>query len=317
MRGLPRQLLILEILICFLPATLMLLLGLTMLPMQVAFLAQDSLYWEGSVLVLVAVACGLVGLASLFSVVSALFAGRERIERPVPVLGGVVIGAAPLVPQFVLGLVGGETLWGWWFALVVMPLIATAHILTLSRDLFIEGFKSGKRPLAGPRSWGAVALIAGLAVFAVVIRQGSSYAELEDRRAYWMQHRPPAYSYDWSASGWLKPMNRSLPRRVRVVGSELTGASYTFSRAPGEIHQYPAPSEGAWTIDDIFDALLDAKKRGSRINARFDDSTGAVLRARIESEASDADWGIEIQRFQPIDMKEAREPMPMFISRRK
>lgn len=312
MRGLARQLLAFEVLICFLPCSLMLLLGTIMLPMQVSFLAQNSLYWEGGMFLIIAVACGVVGLYSLVSVVSALFAGREKIEKPVPVLGGVVIGVAPLAVQLVLGLSESGTSWGMWFAMVVMPLLATIHILYLSRDMFIAGFRNSSRPLVGPGSWAAVAVLVCLAAAVLVFRQGTSYAELAERRAYWMQHRPAAYGYDWSASGWLEPMSRSSPRRVRVVGSELTGASYTFTRGPGDTVQYPPPTETAWTIDEIFEALLDEKKRGSRISAHFDEVTGAVLRARVESDQPDADWGFEIREFQPLDIKDARKPMPMF-----
>jgi hypothetical protein len=316
MRGLARQLLAFEILICFLPNSLLLLVGMVLLPMQVRFRLQNSLYWEGSVLTIAMVACGIAGLCSLVSVVSALFAGRERIESPVPVLGGVVLGAAPLLCQFVLVLAEGVSWDGLWFVLIVMPLVATAHILYLSRGMFIAGFSSGSRPLVGPGSWTALGVIVCIAAIVLVLSQGSSYGELSERRAYWVLHRPAAYSYDWSCSGWLEP-DRSLPRRVHVVGSELTAASYTFKRGPGDTRQYPAPIEAAWTIDDIFNALIDEKKRGARISAEFDDATGAVLRARVESDRSDADWSVEIQRFEPLDPNEARKPMPMFLETKK
>lgn len=178
--------------------------------------------------------------------------------------------------------------------------------------MFVEGFRSGKRPLVGPGSWAVVAVILCLAVFALALRQGSSYAELAERRAHWMQHRPSAYSYDWSMAGWLKP-DRSMSRRVHVVGSVLTGASYIGKRGPGDTRQYPPPIETAWTIDDIFQALIDEKERGSRISAHYDEATGAVLSARVENDEPDADWSFEILRLQPIDPSEARKPMPMFL----
>lgn len=96
MSGWERRLLILEILISYLPCTLMLVMG-AMLPMQVMFLVSDSLHWEGPALVLISVPCGIVGLCSLPFVVSLLFAGSERIERPIPVLGAVFAGAVPLL----------------------------------------------------------------------------------------------------------------------------------------------------------------------------------------------------------------------------
>ena len=87
MRGWGRWLLIIEILVSFLPCTLILIMGAAMLPMQVVWLFQESLHWEGSALVLISVPCGIVGLCTLLFVVSLLFAGSEKIENPISVLG--------------------------------------------------------------------------------------------------------------------------------------------------------------------------------------------------------------------------------------
>lgn len=318
MQGAARQLLFLEILICFTPCSLMLFIGTIMLPMQVSFLFQEPLLWEGPVLMFLAVSCGIAGLLSLIFVVSALSAGKERIENPVAVSAGVFAGAAPLLVQAVLALhPDGDVEWGLWFALVAMPLLATAHILSLSKGLFVEGFRSGQRPLIGTGMRIVTVMIACLAVFLLWLRQGTDYAELKHWRAHWMQHRPAAYSYDPQFAGWIKPGDLLRGRQVRVVGSEVTGASYTFTRGPGDTSEYPPPGENAWTMDDIFNALLDEKKRGSRVSARFDEATGAVLRARVESDLEDASWDIEVHNFRPIDAAAAREPAPMFISYRK
>lgn len=316
MRGWARWLLSLEIAVCFLPCAAMLLMGTVMLPMQVVWLFDESsLDWEGAALVLIAVPCGVIGLCTLLFVVSLLFAGRERIEKPVPVLGGVLAGTAPLLLQVLLVFtLEGEADW-WTLSFTVwLPLIATAHILYLSRHLFIEGFKHGQRPLISRGTWTTGALAICLAAFLLWLRAGIGYGALEERRAYWMQHRPAAYSYESSVSGWLKPRGLTYPKRVRVGGSEVTGASYVFGRSPGDTTQYPPPASDAWTMDAIFDALLDAKKHGARVSVRFDGATGAVLRARVDYEAPDASWGIEARNFRPLDAAAAQEPMPMFTS---
>jgi hypothetical protein len=84
---------------------------------------------------------------------------------------------------------------------------------------------------------------------------------------------------------------------------------------PGDTTQYPAPTEGAWTIDELFQRLLDAKRHGAQVHVRFDGYTGAVLHARVDGEAEDADWAFEVREFRALDVAVAREPVPMFISR--
>ncbi|WP_153067349.1 hypothetical protein [Steroidobacter cummioxidans] len=132
-----RSLLKLEILICFAPCMLMLAVATIILPAELMRPSQES----PAPLILV-VSCGLFGLWSLLRVISALFDGNEMIENPRAVLTGVVFGAAPLLYQAILALSStGETRWGIFTTTVGLPLLATAHILYLSRHLFIAGFE--------------------------------------------------------------------------------------------------------------------------------------------------------------------------------
>lgn len=75
----------------------MLLLGVIMLPTQVALQPEELPPWEGAATLLFSVVGGAIGLVSLASVISRLLGSGERFERPVPVLGGVLAGIAALL----------------------------------------------------------------------------------------------------------------------------------------------------------------------------------------------------------------------------
>jgi hypothetical protein len=300
MRGSAREWLIAEIVVCFGPCALMLFMGLFFLPFDVAVIFREPLDWEGSVSSILLVVCGVVGLGTLVFVISQLFDGREKFERPVLVLGGVLAGAAPLLWQVALALDGvpGPVIFA---ATVVLPLFATMHILFLSRHLFVAGFRSGQRPLFGMGLWLTLALLGALGAFLIDLREGLGSEALQERQAYWMKHKPAAYTYRSQVSGWLNPTAARYPKQIWVAGSEVTAANYSLS--PGEVSRFrlPPPNEGALTIDQIFHAMLDAKKQGARVQARFDRSTGAVLHVRVDHVAEDADWGFEVREFRALD----------------
>jgi hypothetical protein len=300
MRGSAREWLIAEIVVCFGPCALMLFMGMIFLPSSVAAMFREPLDWEGSVSLILLVVCGVVGLGTLVFVISQLFDGQEKFERPALVLGGVLAGAAPLLWQVVLALDGipGPVIFT---ATVALPLLATVHILFLSRHLFVAGFRSGQPPMFGMGVWLSVALLGALGAFLIDLRGGLGSEALQERRAYWMMHKPAAYTYRSQVSGWLKPTAARYPKQIWVAGSEVTAANYSLS--PGEVSRsrLPPPNEGALTIDQIFDAMLDAKKQGARVQARFDRSTGAVLHVRVDHVAEDADWGFEVREFRALD----------------
>ena len=144
MRDPARSLFILEILICFLPLSLLLLVGVVMFPGELMRLFQRPPEWNGSFGFVVSVMCGLIGLWTLYRVVSALLDGKQTIERPERALCGVALGALPLIIQLVstLSFEGeGRTRWGEFIALVCLPLLATTHVLYLGRHLFIASFR--------------------------------------------------------------------------------------------------------------------------------------------------------------------------------
>jgi len=315
MRGWARGLLLVEIFVCFTPCMLMLLVGTMMVPTQLFFLFREPLDWLGAAWLLFSVAGGIVGLLTLIFVVSRLLGHRENFARPVVLLGGILAGIAPLLLTLVIAVVAtGEVEWGTLTVTTVLPLLASAHILFLSRHLLLASFREAQRPLFGPGTWITGAVLVAVIVVVLVMRQGVGYAALEEHHSYWMQNKPAAYSYTSQVAGWVKPVGLAYPKQVRVVGSTVMSASYTFVRSPGDLTQYPPPMEGAWTIDDLFEALLEAKKGGAEVHVRFDDASGAVLHARVESD-EDGDWGFEVREFRALDAAAAREPTPMFIAR--
>lgn len=147
MRNSARSLLILEVLICFLPSSLVLLAGVFMFPKELLLLLQRPLSLEGPLRLVLSVPCGLIGLWTLYRVVSALLEGKPSIEHPARTLGGVALGSLPLALQFSATVsYEGEygTRWPEFIAMICLPLFATVHILYLSRRLFIAGFRDHK-----------------------------------------------------------------------------------------------------------------------------------------------------------------------------
>jgi hypothetical protein len=146
MRNPARSLLILEIVICFLPCSAVLLAGVIMFPKEL-LLFQRPLGFDGPLRLVLSVPCGLIGLWTLYRVVSALLDGKQSIEHPARTLGCVVLGSLPLTLEFAATLsYEGEygTRWPEFIAMICLPLFATAHILYLSRHLFIAGFRDHK-----------------------------------------------------------------------------------------------------------------------------------------------------------------------------
>lgn len=100
LRNPARSLLILEMLICFLPCSLVLLAGVIMFPKELLLLFQRPLGFEGPLRLVLSVPCGLIGLWALYRVVSALLDNKQGIEQPARTLGCVVLGLLPLILEF-------------------------------------------------------------------------------------------------------------------------------------------------------------------------------------------------------------------------
>jgi hypothetical protein len=127
-----RVLLVIEVLVCFAPITLLWLTGAVLSSfVLLPYLADSPVgpgFWEGPVLLLGFVVCGLFGLVTLLYVLGKLFGKRRPIARPALVLTGAALGVLPILP-FAFIPEAWERIW------VLMPIASTAHILYLSRRM--------------------------------------------------------------------------------------------------------------------------------------------------------------------------------------
>ena len=133
MTRLGKVLLLAEIAVCFIPISILLWLGIVMLPMQVWYLATtEAVHFTGALLLVAYVAAGICGLIALYCVMRWLLYGIRANLRPKIVLFLMCVGLTPLI--FVALHPEAE-----WKFMVVLPLICSAHLLWLSRDyLFVD-----------------------------------------------------------------------------------------------------------------------------------------------------------------------------------
>jgi hypothetical protein len=282
-----KALVIMEVLVCFGPAILLLLLGLAMAPMQVYFLANfPRAAIPGSLYVIGSVVAGLVGLGVMTHVLRRLFTGT-LIKRPIVVVAAVLTALTPL-PVYVIY---GDTVA--YRVMALLPFAGTAHILYLSRRLFV---KPSRKQFRTAGLWvGALILLAAIA-FVVDRQLDLSHQELIERRQAWQKSRPAAYEYELQMSGFTRPENL-WHKRIAVEGNRVVSAHYTSPTVP-EI--FPPAASKAWTMDRLFDELLDAESRGNRIRAAFNERWGYVERASVGAAALESRWALQTSGFHPL-----------------
>src|SRR5262245_42356860 len=131
MRTWSKALLVIEVLVCFGPMTLMLMTGAALVPIQiVALFSEEGRHWDGAVEVFGTVGCGLLGLWTLVFLLSKLLQGSEpqTIAKPWLVLAGAIIGALPLISPMTSHFIA-------WQIFGAMPIVAGLHVLFLSRRI--------------------------------------------------------------------------------------------------------------------------------------------------------------------------------------
>ncbi len=131
MRKARKALLIIEVAICFLPATLILLMGVLVAPLQLLLLFQGV--WQ-ALFTLVPVACGLAGLVALVSVIRRIFGRTEATLKPKIALALIVLGLLPVLPYLFFG----DTIW-WQIAVGYLPLLCSIHLVYLARGYLFSG----------------------------------------------------------------------------------------------------------------------------------------------------------------------------------
>jgi hypothetical protein len=290
MRWITKSLLCLEIVVCFAPVVLVLLLGVLLVPIQFVAINHEPLLWRGSATLLASVACGGIGLVTLFFMVGSIFFRRKSIASPWLICTGVALGALPIVPMAVYG-----DPWGW-RVVGILPLVATAHILYLGRRILFSSWRHALRNVA-------IALLLVLALRAVATLdpfQASDRA-LRTQLAQWEQSAPDRYGYTVRLNGWLRPEDLNA-KRIVVENGSVVSATYVQD-GPGHKPGDTASLEGLWTIERTFAELLAAEEEGGRVTARFDLRWGFAERAFVEAEGEGSEWDVEVTEFSVL-----REP---------
>jgi hypothetical protein len=136
MRAFVQILLILEVVVCFGPMTLILLMGALLVPIQIIALVDEPLLWEGPAEVIGMVLCGASGLATLTFLLAKIFdtSRPTTIKRPWLVLVGATIEVLPLLEPLTSPMVA-------WRILGAMPIVASLHVLFLSRRMLFPSLR--------------------------------------------------------------------------------------------------------------------------------------------------------------------------------
>ena len=133
-----RGFLIIELLVCFSPACLILLLGIIMSPMQIYFMFTLSMpvgAYLGTLAVVLSTIFGLFGLVGLYNVVVKLYSPNAKVINRKYALAFTLIALLPLLPIAVVG----DTFY--WRLMAIAPIVATFHIMYLARG-YLFGLNS-------------------------------------------------------------------------------------------------------------------------------------------------------------------------------
>jgi hypothetical protein len=287
MARLSRVLLTVEVIVCFAPMLLLLVVGALLIPMQIVGIGYEPLIWRGPATLIGSVVCGVIGLWALLLVLSNLFLGRNSINRPGFICTGIAVGALPIVP---IALFGDSSPWRFVGAL---PLAATAHILFLGRRMIFPSWRDGVRSVA------VATTVALLLLLPLALNPfGTRGNTLRDQKTLWENAAPSRYEFTVQLSGWLEP-EALHSKRVVVENGDVISASYLWNFSDHSAGD-PAPVEDLWTIDRAFDELLAAKERGWSVSTRFDERWGFVERAFVDTDEAASGWDLEIRDFRVI-----------------
>ena len=278
-----KVLLCIEVVVCFAPVVLLLLMGLLLIPIQFLALNDEPLLWRGPAALLGSVVCGGVGLTTLLFVLGKLLLGSAQIRSPWVICTGVALGALPIVPMVASG-------YGWWWIVGVLPLAASAHILFLARRMLFPSWRDALRTL----TVATTVLLLLLAVSTLDPFRASDGA-IRDQSARWDRSAPERYEFTVQLSGWLRPEDL-IPKRISVENGEVISASYAWD-AVGHKAGDPAPLENLWTIERAFTELTAAEEQGATVSARFDLRWGFAERAFVETDEAGSAWDLEITDF--------------------
>jgi hypothetical protein len=274
-----------EVVVCFAPMLVILLMGLLLIPIQFVALNHEPLLWRGPAMLVTSVACGAIGLVTLFFMLGKLFFGSAPIRTPWLICIGVALGALPILPMAVFG----DT---WlWKLFGILPLAVSAHILYHARRMLFPSVRDALRSVG-------VAASVMLLLFAISTLDPFRVSgnAIREQQARWEEAAPARYEYTIQLSGWLGPEDLTT-KRVSVENGNVVSVRYAWN-AVGHKAGDPAPTKDLWTIERVFARLSAAEEQGANVSARFDLRWGFAERAFVETDGARADWDVEITDFE-------------------
>lgn len=293
-RTISKTLLLSEVVVCFAPAALTLLIGTIAIPLQIAHLLKNPVLWADQLPIIGSVVGGIVGLATLIYVIHRLLRDDDQpIEQPVPVLAGIMMGVAALIPW--LGADGALRL------IAVLPLACTAHVVFLSRRLLFPHLRQAAGQLVQRWLKPSLATVAAITLVAFATR-GVWRLDLEEECAAWLSHRPEAYSFRLEFSGDVEP-SQHHPRYITVQGDRVTSARYAYESSLRDPSARRPPADDAKTMNTVFEELIQARSRGARVRALFDQRWGYVKRAYVDYEETGEGWDLSVEEFRPASVR--------------
>ena len=124
-----------------------------------------------------------------------------------------------------------------------------------------------------------------------------SIDEIEEQRSIWLANAPRVYAYTIQIAGWHSPPDLLHPKRVTVDEAGMS-ATYVWHSAVHEVGE-TALAGTYWSMDRVFDELVEAKRQNAYVRARFD-QRGFVERAFVDYDSSSSGWDVEIREFESL-----------------
>lgn len=283
-------LLTIEVVICFAPVVLLLVVGASLAPFQVHVATTSPLDWRAAVTVLGLVTCGLIGFSTLAYVLGKLFSGHTSMSRPTLVCIGAALGALALMPL----LLGGTLRWK---LVGLLPLGASVHVLFLARRMLISSWRDALRKAAV-----AMAIVLPLLAAPLLDPSRASGSTIREQQALWKQRAPEWYAFTVQLSGNPSGSSRSpevmMPKRIRVEGGKVISASYVLDGGDHHKAGDPARMDNLWTIDRAFTELLAVEELGGEVKVRLNERWGFVEEARASiNDGASTVWSVEVRDF--------------------
>jgi hypothetical protein len=139
-------------------------------------------------------------------------------------------------------------------------------------------------------------LVPVMALLLALAACDQSIDELEEQRNIWLASAPSDYAYTIQVAGWRSPVDVLHPKRVTVHVAS-TSAAYVWDSPE---HDVGEPAGTYWSIDRVFDELIEAKRRNAYVRARFDEQRGFVERAFVDYDTDSSGWDVEIREFEDL-----------------